>query len=269
MTAARAEPVVIVTEGDGAGARLSVLLGAAGVRVWSVPVIVSNAVPDLGPIDLALARLATVDWVTFTSARAAAIIGARPAWRNWPWGGAADPRVAVVGPMTRETVARSGAPVALCPAHAGADELARAIIDAEGGSLAGKTVLWPRSAIARPTLRDLLVAAHARVVDPIAYTTTAVVPADMPDVARDISAGRVDAVTFLSPSSAEAFAAALGVETLSGLTGRTVVASVGPTTTAALVRLGASPTVEAADRTSGGLAAVLRSCFGSNKGDPP
>jgi uroporphyrinogen-III synthase len=171
--------------------------------------------------------------------------------------------------VTREAVAESGAPVALCPANAGADELARAIIDAEGGTLAGKTVLWPRSAIARPTLRDVLAAAHARVIDPIAYVTKAVLPSDIPDVVREIQAGRVAAVTFLSPSSAEAFAAALGDRSLLRLSGRTVVASVVPTTTAALVRLGAPPTVEAADRTSGGLAAVLLSWFDSNKGDPP
>jgi uroporphyrinogen III methyltransferase/synthase len=261
--------VVIVTQDDGAGSRLSALLTSAGVRAWSVPVIVSEAVPDQRPIDRALAQLADVDWVAFTSARAAGVVCTRPAWRRWPWRTAAHPRVAAVGPVTREAVAESGAPVALCPANAGADELARAIIDAEGGTLAGKTVLWPRSAIARLTLRDMLVAADARVIDPIAYTTTAVLPADLPEVVREIQAGRVGAVTFLSPSSAEAFAAALGDRSLSRLSGRTVVASVGPTTTAALVRLGAPPTVEAADRTSGGLAAVLLSWFDSNKGDSP
>ena len=269
MTSAARERVVIVTQDDGAGSRLSALLISAGVRVWSVPVIVSEAVPDDQPIERALAQLADVDWVAFTSARAAGVVCTRPAWRSWPWRTAAHPRVAAVGPVTREAVAESGAPTALCPANAGADELARAIIDTEGGTLAGKTVLWPRSAIARPTLRDVLVAAHARVIDPIAYVTKAVLPADIPDVVREIRAGRVDAVTFLSPSAAESFASALGERPLSRLSGRTVVASVGPTTTAALARLGAPPTVEAADRTSGGLAAVLLSWFDSNKGDPP
>jgi len=46
------------------------------------------------------------------------------------------------------------------------------------------------------------------------------------------------------------------------LAGRTVVASVGPTTSAALAKLGAPPTVEARDRTGGGLAAVLLSYVG-------
>ncbi|MCX6543342.1 MAG: uroporphyrinogen-III synthase [Acidobacteria bacterium] len=266
MTSAARERVVIVTQDDGAGSRLSALLAANGVRVWSVPVIVFEVVPDQLPIEQALARLGEVDWVVFTSARAAGIVCARPEWRGWQWSTAAAPRVAAVGPVTRGAVASSGAPVALCPANGGADELARAIIEIDGGTLAGKTVLWPRSAIARSTLRDLLVAAHARIIDPIAYTTRAVLPAGMVDVVRELEAGRVDAVTFLSPSSAEAFAAALGTTTLSSLAGRTVVASVGPTTTAALVGLGAPPAVEAANRTSDGLAAVLLGRFDPDRG---
>jgi len=269
MTSAYRERVVIVTQNDGAGSRLSQLLTAARVRVWSVPVIVSEPVPDQQPIAQALARLTEVDWVVFTSARAAGFVCASQDWRRWPWATSAAPRVAAVGPVTGEAVKSSGAPVALCPPTAGADELAWAIIAAEGGTLAGKTVLWPRSAIARPTLRDALVAAGARVIDPVAYTTTAVLPAEMPDVSREIQAGRIDAVTFLSPSSAEAFAAALGGGTLASLARRTIVASVGPTTTAALVRLGAPPTVESADRTSRGLAAALVACFAQPRSGPP
>ena len=268
MTAATRDRVVIITQNDDAAAHLARPLAAAGIRIWRVPVVVSEPVPDLRDVDRAFAQLAPTDWVAFTSARAATIVTGREVWRERPWGRAACPRIAVVGPVTRTAVVESGAPVALCPAKAGADELARAMIDAGGGRLDGTTVLWPRSAIARPTLRDLLVAAHARVLDPIAYTTFAVMPADMDEAARAIQAGRVDAVTFLSPSSADAFAAALGDGTLASLAGRTTVASVGPTTTAALIRLGAPPAVEAADRTSGGLAAVLLSWFDSNIGEP-
>jgi uroporphyrinogen-III synthase len=268
MTATTRERVVIVTQHDGAGSRLSQLLSAAGIRVWSVPVIAFEAIPDDRPIERALAHLADIDWVAFTSARAAESVCPRSAWRNWPWRTALRPRVAVVGPVTRDAVTMSGAPIALCPADAGADELARAIVEAEGGMLDGKTVLWPRSAIARSTLRDALVAAHARVIDPAVYATKAVRPEDMPTVVREIEAGRVDAVTFLSPSAAESFAAAVGARTLSLLTGRTIVASVGPVTSAALTALGAPPALESGDRTGAGLAAALVACFAPDRSGP-
>jgi uroporphyrinogen-III synthase len=269
MTAATRSRVVVVTQHDGAGSPLSRLLSAAGVRVWSVPVIVSEPIPDQQPIDRALAQLADIDWVAFTSARAAESVCPRPAWRSWPWRTAVRPRVAVVGPVTREAVATSGAPVALCPVDAGADELARAIVEAEGGTLDGKTVLWPRSAIARSTLRDALLAAHARVIDLAVYATRAVRPEDLPTVVREIEAGRVDAVTFLSPSAAESFAAAVGNRTFCLLTSRTIVASVGPVTSAALAALGAPPALESSDRTGAGLAAALVARFAPEGSSPP
>lgn len=269
MTPPDRSRLVITTQDDGAGASLAEHLAAAGVEVWSVPVVVSEALDDLSAVDAALARLPEIDWVAFTSARAAAIVGARPAWRHWPWLTAARPRIGVVGPATRDAVAAGGAPVALCPKAPGAKGLAKAIVAIEGGSLDGRTVLWPRSAIARPDLRDGLIAARARVLDPVAYTTRAVVPGNIAAAAAAIEAGRVDAVAFLAPSSAEAFAAALGASSLSLLRDRTAVASVGPTTTAALVRLGAPPIVEAPERTSGSLAAVLLSWFASIKGGIP
>ncbi len=258
--------LVITTQDDGAGASLAAHLAAAGVEVWSVPVVVSEALDDLSAVDAALARLLEIDWVAFTSVRAATIVGARPAWLDWAWRAATRPRIGVVGPATRDAVTAGGAPVALCPETPGAAGLAKAIVAAEGGSLEGRTVLWPRSAIARPDLRDGLLAAHAHVLDPVAYTTRAVVPGNIAEAAAAIEAGRVDVVTFLAPSSAEAFAAALGASSLSLLRHRTAVASVGPTTTEALVRLGAPPTVEAPERTSGSLAAVLLSWFASIEG---
>ena len=114
--------------------------------------------------------------------------------------------------------------------------------------------------------RDALVAAQARVPDPVAYCTRAVRPAGLPEVLSHLHAGRVDAVTFLSPSSAENLAAVMEDGTLSLLAGRTIVASVGPTTSAALTRLGAAPIVEATDRTAHGLAAALLSCFDPHRG---
>ena len=174
------------------------------------------------------------------------------------------PLNAADGPLTRACLIEHGVPVAVCPDQAGAGGLALALIEAEGGTIAGRTVLWPRSDIARPELRDALVAAHARVVDPVAYCTKAIRPAGLPEFLTQLDAGRIDAVTFLSPSSAVNLAAVMEGGTLSVLAGRTIVASVGPTTSAALTRLGAAPAVEATDRTVLGLAAALLRCF-----DPP
>jgi len=255
-----------VTETDGPGRRLASMLEAAGLRVWPMPVVAHEAAPDPEPLVTQLARLAAFDWVVFTSARAVDAVCDHPDWLRWPWRTALRPRVGAVGPLTHACLTGHGVPVAVCPAQPGAVGLALALIKAEGPTIAGRMVLWPRSDIARPDLRDLLVAAQAHVVDPVAYCTRAVRPAGLSEFLNHLDAGLVDAVTFLSPSGAENLAAVMEDGTLSALAGRTIVASVGPTTSAALTQLGAAPAVEARDRTARGLAAALLSWFDPNRG---
>lgn len=262
MATERSGRVVVVTDAEGPGARLAARLERAGVRVWRFPVVAHEPVADDGPLEAALGRLSEYAWIVFTSVRAVRVVCDRDAWRRYAWAGQGRPWIAAVGPMTAGALRALGWRVRLTPEHAGAAGLTRALTEAEGGSLAGTLVLWPRSDIARDELRDGLTAAGARVVDPVAYRTVAVRPLDADACARALAAGTVDAVTFLSPSSAVNFAAALGEASLRPLAGRISIASVGPTTSAALADLGAPPSVESPDRTASGLAASLLARFG-------
>ncbi|MEW5984679.1 MAG: uroporphyrinogen-III synthase [Acidobacteriota bacterium] len=266
MTAVHRCPLVVVTETEGPGARLAERLAAAGVRVWSFPVVAHEPVGDAGPLDAALERLEDYVWVVFTSVRAVEAVCTRDLWNRWPWAEGKHPWIAAVGPVTAGALRQRGLVVRQTPAAPGAAGLARALADAEGGDLAGRRILWPRSDIARDELRDTLAAAGAVVVDPVAYRTVARRPVDAEGCARAIAAGAIDAVTFLSPSSAVNFAAALGEPSLACLNGRTIVASVGPTTSAALADLGAPPAIEAPDRTTTGLVAALLARFGLRDG---
>jgi uroporphyrinogen-III synthase len=268
MTDGRSRRSVVVTEADGPGRTLAERLRAAGVDVRMLPVVSHNPAPDPAPLADALARLREYAWVTFTSARAVDAVCPSAAWRQWPWATATRPRVAAVGPVTRAALLRHGVPAVLCPESPGARALAQAIIDAEGGSLSGRTVFWPRSNIARPDLGDALVAAGAELVAPVAYCTVPDRPANRADVLADLEAGRIDGVAFLSPSAAAGLAVLMPDRTLSALAGRTLVASVGPTTSSALAGLGAPATLEAASRTAGGLASALLRYFGLTDRNP-
>jgi uroporphyrinogen III methyltransferase/synthase len=147
---------VVVTESEGPGLTLAARLAEAGVEVRTVPVVVHAPAPDPRPLDDALARLHEFDWVVFTSARAVDAVCQRPAWLGASWASASRPRVAAVGPITRERLEARGVPVALCPPVPGGRPLADALVAAEGGTLANQTILWPRSDIARPELGDAL-----------------------------------------------------------------------------------------------------------------
>lgn len=268
MTGAASRRCVVVTEADGPGKTLAARLSEAGVDVRVMPVVAHGPPADPAPLALALTRLADYAWAAFTSARAAEAVCQHAGWHQWPWATAPRPRVAAVGPVTRAALTARGVPVTLCPDVPGARALAQAIIATEGGLLSGRVVFWPRSNLARPDLGDALRAAGADLVQPVAYCTRPVCPPNLASVLEDIAAGRIDCVTFLSPSGAESLAAVMPGRTLRALTGRTLVASVGPTTSTAVAGLGAPVALEAATRTAGGLASALLSYFGLTGRDP-
>lgn len=262
MTASPRRPCVVITEADGPGRTLAARLREAGADVRMLPVVAHGPAPDPGPLEAALARLQEFAWVAFTSARAVDAVCGHDAWRAWPWATAMQPRVAAVGPVTRSALLARQVPVDLCPDVPGARALAKAIVEAEGGSMAGRAVFWPRSNIARPDFEDVLLAAGADVVAPASYSTLPARPSNLAEVLAELDGRRIDCVTFLSPSGASSLAAVMPGGTLEPLAGRTLIASVGPTTSAALAALGAPAALEAAARTAGDLAAALLSYFG-------
>jgi uroporphyrinogen-III synthase len=268
MTVGRA-PCVIVTEGEGAGLRLASRLRESGAEVRMLPVVAHEPAPDLAALEAALSPLDGYSWIAFTSARAVEAVCGHAAWTRVEWSGPLRPRVGAVGPMTAAALLAHGVEADLRPAVPGGRALAEAIVAAEAGSMPGRTVLWPRSDIASPELAEVLTAAGATVAMPVAYCTKPIRPEGLEHLVLDIGAGRVDAVAFLSPSAAANLAALMPGGTLGALNGATLVASVGPATSAALALLGAPAGLEAPARTAGDLAAALLSYLGlSGRPDP-
>jgi uroporphyrinogen-III synthase len=248
------QKLVVITRDEGQGAPLSARLAAHGLVVFPLPTISIEPPPDVRPLDEALAGLSRYDWLAFTSAHAVESVCRRPAWPA-AWRAAPRPRVAVVGAATAAALEAHGVRTDLCPPEGGALALAAALLSTAAGR--PLRVLWPRSDIARPELRVALEAAGVGVVDPVAYRTGAGTPAQIGEFRRLLEGGEVAAVCFLSPSSANNLAAALGRTDLRPLAGRTSVVSIGPTTSAALHSLGAPPDLEAGERSGQGLAEAL------------
>ena len=245
-----ARPTVVVTRDEGADGPLSSALFTRGARVVSYPTIAIQAPQDPAPLDEALADLSRYDWLVFTSAHAVEAACTRPAWSQAWSRSSTRPRVAAVGATTSAALARFGL---------------AAVLAAQGRP----RVLWPRSNIARPELPEALRRAGASLTAPVAYRTVPEGAERAAAILRLLEAGAIDAFAFMSPSSARNLAAALERGDLRMLSGRVVVASIGPTTTTALRALGAPPDVEASERTAEGLAACLMSCLTARKGVVP
>lgn len=261
--------VVVVTREGGPDDSLGAALAGMGAEVVWFPTTATLPPLDAAPLDAALSSLASFDWLVFTSGRAVESLCGRPrfaaAWRE---AGERHPRVAAVGEATAAALSDRGTTVDLVPSEARGSALAAALLD-HAGSLDGRRVLWPRSDIARRELPDALARAGATVVEPVAYRTVTTSPPGLEAFRARLEAGGVDAICFLAPSAAEGLAAAFPSRNLVALQGRCLVASLGPTTSRALERLGAPPDVEPARHRADALAEALRARLALLEGAHP
>jgi uroporphyrinogen-III synthase len=261
--------VVAVTREGGPDDPLGAALAGMGAEVVWLPTTATLPPLDAAPLDAATSSLASFDWLVFTSGRAVEGLCGRPrfaaAWRE---AGESRPRVAAIGEATAAALSDRGMTVDLVPPEARGSALAAALLD-HAGSLEGRRVLWPRSDIARRELPDALVRAGATVVEPVAYRTVTASPPGLEAFRARLEAGEVHAICFLAPSAAEGLAAALPSRDLVSLQGRCLVASLGPTTSRALERLGAPPDVEPTRHRADALAEALRARLALLEGAPP
>ena len=229
---------ILVTRRSAQSGSLVGALTALGATVVEVPLIALEPPEDAGPLDRALGRLASYEWLAFTSANAVEAVGESLARR-----GAAVPaevRLASVGPATSQAIRErfAGRRVDLQPVS---QYRAEGLVEAfRGLDLAGRHVLLPVSDRARDTLAAGLRAQGADVDAVAAYRM--VTPDDARHRLEQSLAEGIDLVLLASPSAVEGLLHALG-ERARGL----AVGVIGPVTEQAArdagldVRLVASP----------------------------
>src|SRR3989442_2577182 len=91
---------VVITRAAAQASAFARLLSAAGADVLEAPTIAIGPPDSWGPLDAALERLGTFQWVVFTSVNGVAMVGARLADRRLGWTALAGARAAAVGPAT-------------------------------------------------------------------------------------------------------------------------------------------------------------------------
>jgi uroporphyrinogen-III synthase len=211
-------------------------LRALGAAVVHVPA--TRVMPDPDGIAVARAAYAQSDWVLWTSARAVALLLAD----GVPAGA---PRAAAVGPATADALRASGIAPVLVAEQADQDGLLAALRAA--GSLAGARVLFPAAAGARATLEEGL-RADGAIVQRVPCYASAADPEAATALAEARARGGIDLVLLTSPSTAQAWAAALGPAAA-----MLPAASIGPQTSVACRAIGIPVAVEARPSTADGL----------------
>ncbi len=253
---------IVVTRSRERARDLSDLLEGLGAQALEVPTFRLQPADDPEALERAVASVQQFQWVVCESANSAhrflkvLLTGQRDLRAL---GGV---RVAAVGPSTADQFRAVGlVPDAVIP-EVGAEATCEAL--ASGGPMADLRVLVIRPDHERPEREHDGLAAELRrrgahVQDVVAYRTEPEAPesAAAQELYRQLLEGRVDAVTFLSPTAVQHFVALIGPEQAADLLNTTVVATIGPVTAAAAQALGVTAPVVATTFTVEGLVEVL------------
>jgi uroporphyrinogen III methyltransferase/synthase len=230
------------------------LLEARGAKPIVAPAISIHDPADPAPMRRAVRELGTYGWVAFTS-----VNGVERALREVErqGGGAAafdGVKIAVVGPKTAKGLDRFGLrPTLVAEEHHG-EGLAKAMLEAMGGET--PRVLVARAKDAREVLPETLRGAGC-VVDVVPfYETRAPDAATRARLAKHFADRGVDAVLLTSASTITSLCELLG-DAAPRLLGATIVASIGPVTSAAAASCGVRVDVTAGVHTLAGLLDAL------------
>jgi uroporphyrinogen III methyltransferase/synthase len=247
---------IVTTRAKGPADALTARLHALGADVLELPTIEIQPAADYGPLDRALADLASYDWLIFTSANGVRFFLERLD-RSAADLRALRARICAIGPATRAAVEALHLKVDLM----GAEYVAEGLLQAFAAhDLAGRRVLLPRAAVARDLVPVELARRGAQVDVVEAYQT--MMPEDAGAQAAHIFPGarKPDCITFTSSSTVRNFAALAGADALAGVK----VASIGPVTTATARGLGIAVDAEARVFTVDGLVDAVLGLYAEN-----
>jgi len=212
--------LVVVTRAKDDAAQFSAALRAKGARVYNFPTIAVQTLPRSSASSKALKNSDSFDYIIFTSAHAVDFFKRALGKRKLH-----GPKVIAVGPATAKAARRAGFEVQMMPDRFTAAQIARKLSD----STAGKAILLPRSAIAPHQLAAALQKQRANVTELDLYTAAPVLARDQ-KFERLLRAGKVDFLTFASPSSINGFSHRIKSDILLNTAQRIPAVCIGPST---------------------------------------
>ena len=234
---------VLVTRPRDQSADLVERLEAMGAEAIEAPMIRIEPPDNFEALDAACARADTFDWIVFSSINGVDAFIGRLLLSPFDLRALGHAKLCGVGSATADRLAQHGLKLDVMPSEYRAEALIHALT--QTGDLAGKKILLPHADVGREVIADELRKHGAQVVEVVAYRTVATDPEreGQPDVYRMLLEGRIDVVTFTSPSAVRNMVSVLGAEPAVDLLRKTIVAAIGPVTAEAATRSGIETSV--------------------------
>jgi uroporphyrinogen III methyltransferase / synthase len=223
---------IVVTRPEAQAEGLAELLQARGARVIPFPVIRIAEPKSWARLDQALDELDTFSWVVFTSANGVSSFFRRLRERGRDIRDLKGIRIATIGPATAAAVGALGIRVDLIPEEFISEGIVRAFV---GEDLRGCRVLLPRAEEARDVIPEGLVKMGAKVDVVTAYRTVRS-NREASEILPLLDRGKVDVITFTSPSTVTHFLGIMGPDFR--LPSRVRIACIGPVTADAARKAG-------------------------------
>ena len=228
---------VLITRAASQSAELRSRLEDLGARVIECPTIQIVPPTTWKPVDDAIRRLNTYQWLLFTSANAVEQFMDRMGDRR------PTIPIAVVGSSTAARLTEWGLKASLVPQEFRAEGLLAAFPE----NLVGTRILFPRAEVARELLPDELRRRGATVDIVTVYRT---VKAFSGSIGEILESERVDCIVFTSPSTIP--------DDLHSLPTSTSLAVIGPVTREAAQLFGLKPDIIPVESTIPSLVAAIR-----------
>ena len=240
---------IVVTRAQDQAGQFSERLRSLGADALELPTISIEPPRDPSRLDAAIERLASYDWLIFTSANGVRFFVDRLDQSRFDLR-QIKARICAIGPATGKAVENLHLKVDLMPDEYVAEALVAAFAKDD---LKGKRILLPRAAVARDLIPAELTKAGAHIDVVEAYRNA--IPENAATRAREIfsSPHKPDWITFTSSSTVNNFLKIVGSNELQGVR----IASIGPVTSSTIRALGLRIDVEARDYTIDGLVASI------------
>jgi len=248
---------IVITRPEAQAHEFAALLREQGARVIHLPVIEIVPPEDLQDLDRAIEGLEKYRWIIFTSANGVDFFFKRLRERKrdiWDLKGI---RICAIGPATGARIERLGIRVDLVPETF----ISEGIVEAFAGlDVRGQRFLLPRAEKARDVIPQGLAKLGASVEVVTAYRT--VNSGRKKDELEElINQGKVDVVTFTSPSTVTNFLEIMGRGGDFVLPPKIKIACIGPVTANAVRKAGLSVDILQEQYTIPGLVEALADYF--------
>ena len=254
---------ILVTRAREQASEFKEKLEELGAHCIEFPTIAIEPPPSWEPLDDAISRLSSYDWVVFTSVNGVRFFMERLLHSGLDVRELKGVRLAAIGPKTAESLRKYGLRLDLVPREYRAEAILEGLA---GEKVEGMRFLVPRAMVARDILPDTLRQRGAEVEVVPAYQT--VLPSrKSPEILDRLLKREIHCVTFTSSSTVSNFFSLFDrVEIHAALQGA-AIACIGPITADTAEEFGLRTDIMPAEYTIPALVQSICSYFADSKGE--